>query len=154
MAFECPRGTRFQQRTMVCDHEHLVQCHNSEQYFHSNLRIGQANLNFIDDRRKSKFHFPPLQSSSGFWASEWSWCTYQRISSTLFSLSYLLLLYSTLIYFFRGRDPRKCNLRRTKKTQTWKTFGTSLLLRCDDKETEFYVLCASEASYARFQPLF
>eukprot|EP00093_Oithona_nana_P012155 12155.XXX_485606_493248_1 [CDS] Oithona nana genome sequencing. len=53
MAFECPRGTRFQQRTMVCDHEHLVQCHNSEQYFHSNLRIGQANLNFIDDRRKS-----------------------------------------------------------------------------------------------------
>ena len=64
MAFECPRGTRFQQRTMVCDHEHLVQCHNSEQYFHSNLRIGQANLNFIDDRRKSSKFFKILVLTS------------------------------------------------------------------------------------------
>lgn len=52
MAFECPRGTRFQQRTMVCDHQHLVECHNSAKYFHSNLRIGQANLNFIDDKTR------------------------------------------------------------------------------------------------------
>ena len=56
MAFECPAGTRFQQRTMVCDHKHLVECQNSEKYFHSNLRIGQANLNFIDDNhRKSTY---------------------------------------------------------------------------------------------------
>ena len=53
MAFECPQGTRFQQRTMVCDHEHLVECHQSAKYFHSNLRIGQANLNFIDDKKRS-----------------------------------------------------------------------------------------------------
>ena len=53
MAFECPRGTRFQQRTMVCDHEHLVECHQSAKYFHSNLRIGQANVNFIDDKQRS-----------------------------------------------------------------------------------------------------
>ena len=52
MAFECPRGTRFQQRTMVCDHEHLVECHQSAKYFHSNLRIGQANVNFIDDKQR------------------------------------------------------------------------------------------------------
>ena len=60
MAFECPRGTRFQQRTMVCDHEHLVECHQSAKYFHSNLRIGQANVNFIDDKQRSSskcFHY-------------------------------------------------------------------------------------------------
>lgn len=55
MAFECPGGTRFQQRTMVCDHQHLVDCFDSEQYFHSNLRIGQPDVNFIDD--KSSFTF-------------------------------------------------------------------------------------------------
>ena len=74
MAFECPAGTRFQQRTMVCDHEHLVECQNSEKYFHSNLRIGQANLNFIDDNHRkstysqlkkiSQFEFPARRQHS------------------------------------------------------------------------------------------
>merc|ERR1712008_259785 len=62
MAFECPRGTRFQQRTMVCDHEHLVECHQSAKYFHSNLRIGQANVNFIDDKQRSS-SFQPFSNN-------------------------------------------------------------------------------------------
>ena len=113
MAFECPRGTRFQQRTMVCDHEHLVECHNSEQYFHSNLRIGQANLNFIDDRRKSKTTTSPLQSSFLVFPSL---LNMMHLSKDFLYFVLSLLYALTLIYFFRGRDPRKCNLRRTKKT--------------------------------------
>jgi hypothetical protein len=49
MAFECPGGTRFQQRTMVCDHYNQVKCEQSAKFYHSNLRIGQKHLNFIDD---------------------------------------------------------------------------------------------------------
>ena len=49
MAFECPQGTRFQQRTMVCDHWHMVNCESSSQFYDANLRIGQRNLRLIDD---------------------------------------------------------------------------------------------------------
>lgn len=55
MAFECPGGTRFQQRTMVCDHWNQVKCSLSDQYYAANLRIGQKHLNFIDDGNDKNF---------------------------------------------------------------------------------------------------
>ena len=49
MVFQCPGGTKFQQRTMVCDHWNHVKCQLSDQYYAANLRIGQKHMNFIDD---------------------------------------------------------------------------------------------------------
>ena len=49
MTFQCPEKTVFQQRTMVCNHEHMVNCSLSEKYYDTNLRIGQQNANLIDD---------------------------------------------------------------------------------------------------------
>ncbi|TRY77082.1 hypothetical protein TCAL_02705 [Tigriopus californicus] len=49
LAFNCPRGTRFQQRTMVCDHWFMVNCENSASFYDGNLRIGQPGVNFLDD---------------------------------------------------------------------------------------------------------
>ena len=49
MAFHCPEGTRFQQRSMVCDHWNSVNCKQSEKFYSANLRIGQRNLKLIDD---------------------------------------------------------------------------------------------------------
>ena len=51
MEFSCPRGTRFQQRTMVCSHKRNVDCQESELFYDTNLRIGQQ-VNLIDDREK------------------------------------------------------------------------------------------------------
>ncbi len=48
MTFQCPEKTVFQQRTMVCNHEHMVNCSLSEKYYDTNLRIGQ-HVNLIDD---------------------------------------------------------------------------------------------------------
>ena len=48
MTFQCPEKTMFQQRTMVCNHEHMVNCSLSEKYYDTNLRIGQ-HVNLIDD---------------------------------------------------------------------------------------------------------
>ena len=48
MVFQCPEKTLFQQRTMVCDHERMVNCSVSEKYYDTNLRIGQ-HVNLIDD---------------------------------------------------------------------------------------------------------
>ena len=82
MAFECPRGTRFQQRTMVCDHEHLVECHQSAKYFHSNLRIGQANVNFIDDKQRSSSKYGYLLNmllTIAFLAYERLNCEFQQL---------------------------------------------------------------------------
>ena len=50
MAFECPRGTRFEQRTMTCHHYYNVKCESSADFYHMNLRIGQRNLKLIDGR--------------------------------------------------------------------------------------------------------
>ena len=52
MTFQCPEKTVFQQRTMVCNHEHMVNCSLSEKYYDTNLRIGQQNANLIDDGNK------------------------------------------------------------------------------------------------------
>lgn len=36
-AFLCPEGTRFNQRTLVCDHQFRVSCSESSNFFHRNL---------------------------------------------------------------------------------------------------------------------
>ncbi len=54
MAFECPVGTRFQQRTMVCDHAHGVDCKTSDRFYEANQRIGQKDRKFIDDDNDGK----------------------------------------------------------------------------------------------------
>jgi hypothetical protein len=46
--FSCPTGTKFQQRTLVCDHAYAVNCGESQKYFRNNERIGKKHLNFID----------------------------------------------------------------------------------------------------------
>ena len=43
MKFSCPQGTKFQQRTLVCDHAHSVDCQNSYNYFRNNLNIWETN---------------------------------------------------------------------------------------------------------------
>ena len=55
MACECPEGTRFQQRTMVCDHWYMVNCEISDRFYDTNLRIGQRNLRLIDDVEGKKW---------------------------------------------------------------------------------------------------
>ncbi len=64
MAFECPTGTRFQQRTMVCDHYNQVKCHLSADYYHANLRIGQKDLKFIDDGNQVTSHYRQITTIS------------------------------------------------------------------------------------------
>ena len=49
ITFECPEGTRFQQRTMVCDHSYSVNCSDSFKFYDANLRIGHRNVNLLDD---------------------------------------------------------------------------------------------------------
>ena len=48
MAFECPLGTKFQQRTMVCAHARQVQCQESARFYSNNLRIGQRDQRLLD----------------------------------------------------------------------------------------------------------
>ena len=48
MMFSCPQGTKFQQRTLVCDHAYAVNCDESQKFFKNNERIGKKNINFID----------------------------------------------------------------------------------------------------------
>jgi hypothetical protein len=48
MLFSCPLGTKFQQRTLVCNHAYEVNCKDSKKYFQNNERIGKKNLDFID----------------------------------------------------------------------------------------------------------
>ena len=50
--FLCPQGTKFDQRTMVCDFAKKVKCHNSSNYFHRNVIIHQASLAATKQRRK------------------------------------------------------------------------------------------------------
>ena len=48
MMFSCPPGTKFQQRTLVCDHAYAVHCDEGQKYFKNNERIGKKNIHFID----------------------------------------------------------------------------------------------------------
>ena len=42
--FLCPQGTRFNQRTMVCDFAKKVKCNDASDFFHRNVIIHQASL--------------------------------------------------------------------------------------------------------------
>ncbi len=52
MSFECPEGTRFEQRTMVCHHWEDVadqRCRQSHLFYSANLRIGRSGAKLIED---------------------------------------------------------------------------------------------------------
>ena len=66
MLFSCPQGTKFQQRTLVCDHAHQVNCEDSEKYYKNNENIGKKTiihhnveqpyklLNIVSESQRSK----------------------------------------------------------------------------------------------------
>merc|ERR1711874_164522 len=56
MLFSCPQGTKFQQRTLVCDHAHSVNCQDSTKYFKNNHKIWQNNqdLDNIQEHHTTK----------------------------------------------------------------------------------------------------
>ena len=43
-AFLCPEGTRFNQRTLVCDHKFRVKCSDSSNFFHRNLIMHEESM--------------------------------------------------------------------------------------------------------------
>ena len=43
-AFLCPEGTRFNQRTLVCDHQFRVSCAESSNFFHRNLIMHEESM--------------------------------------------------------------------------------------------------------------
>ena len=51
-AFLCPVGTKFNQRTLVCDHEDRVKCSQASRFFHRNVIIHEASMKA--SRRASK----------------------------------------------------------------------------------------------------
>ncbi len=55
-AFLCPEGTRFNQRTLVCDHQERVECSEASSFFHRNLvlhREAVAATNRIRERKQN-----------------------------------------------------------------------------------------------------
>ena len=42
--FLCPQGTKFSQKTMVCDFAKRVKCEQSSNFFHRNVIIHEASL--------------------------------------------------------------------------------------------------------------
>ncbi|XP_023329494.1 uncharacterized protein LOC111702146 isoform X2 [Eurytemora carolleeae] len=48
LRFACSPGTRFQQKSLVCDHAYSVKCEESEKYFFLNKRIGFPHINLHD----------------------------------------------------------------------------------------------------------
>eukprot|EP00095_Tigriopus_kingsejongensis_P001419 maker-scaffold649_size119817-snap-gene-0.17 protein:Tk01419 transcript:maker-scaffold649_size119817-snap-gene-0.17-mRNA-1 annotation:"PREDICTED: uncharacterized protein LOC101740411" len=52
-AFFCPEATKFNQRTLVCDHVRSVECSEASQYFYRNVIIHEASLKATGRRRKS-----------------------------------------------------------------------------------------------------
>ncbi len=55
-AFLCPEGTRFNQRTLVCDHQERVECSEASSFFHRNLvlhRESVAATNRIRERKQN-----------------------------------------------------------------------------------------------------
>ena len=56
-AFLCPEGTRFNQRTLVCDHHFRVSCSESSNFFHRNLIMHEESMAVTKkakDRSKGK----------------------------------------------------------------------------------------------------
>ena len=52
-AFLCPEGTKFNQRTLVCDHARRVKCSEASSFFHRNLIIHEASMK-VDRLNSSK----------------------------------------------------------------------------------------------------
>jgi hypothetical protein len=53
-AFFCPEATRFNQRTLVCDHEKKVHCAEAAEFFHRNVVLHQEALRATDRQHRKK----------------------------------------------------------------------------------------------------
>lgn len=53
-AFLCPEGTRFNQRTLVCDHAERVECQEASSFFHRNLILHQESLRATERARQKQ----------------------------------------------------------------------------------------------------
>ena len=53
-AFFCPEGTRFNQRSLVCDHERRVECAEAGEFFHKNVVLHQESLRATGKARQSE----------------------------------------------------------------------------------------------------
>merc|ERR1711962_108070 len=53
--FSCPTGTKFKQQSLVCDHDHRVECKESPKYFHYNSRIGIKHAHFLGKLKKEEY---------------------------------------------------------------------------------------------------
>ena len=67
--FLCPQGTRFNQRTMVCDFAKKVKCNDASDFFHRNVIIHEASL--AATKRKTKQQKPTKPSISHNFSLFW-----------------------------------------------------------------------------------
>ena len=54
--FLCPQGTKFEQRTMVCDFAKKVKCNDASNFFHRNVIIHEASI-AATKQKPSEFFF-------------------------------------------------------------------------------------------------
>ena len=54
-AFLCPEGTRFNQRTLVCDHQFRVSCSESSNFFHRNLIMHEESMAVTKKAKETRF---------------------------------------------------------------------------------------------------
>ena len=59
--FLCPMGTKFHQKTMVCDFAKRVKCEQSSNFFHRNVIIHEASLAATKPSKRKK----PLNFRAG-----------------------------------------------------------------------------------------
>ena len=52
--FLCPMGTKFHQKTMVCDFAKRVKCEQSSNFFHRNVIIHEASLAATKPSKREK----------------------------------------------------------------------------------------------------
>ena len=62
--FLCPEGTKFNQRTFVCDHARRVKCSEASNFFHRNVIVHEASIKAIP--KSSKNHFRGLSRAYGY----------------------------------------------------------------------------------------
>ena len=57
--FLCPEGTKFNQRTFVCDHAKRVKCSEASNFFHRNVIVHEASIKAIPKSKStsSNNHF-------------------------------------------------------------------------------------------------
>ena len=58
--FLCPMGTKFHQKTMVCDFAKRVKCEQSSNFFHRNVIIHEASLAATKSSKREKKTTPKL----------------------------------------------------------------------------------------------